>query len=285
MDLRTKAVTIWRPLPVWRRDPFRAAEVEGLAEGEAGSVVLLPDTFNAAFEPENLRAAVRVLRAAGYGVIVPGARSVPSRPLCCGRTYLAAGLVDEARAEMRRTLEALAPLVARGLPVIGLEPACLFTLRDELLAVLPGEEAGRLAENALMFEEFLAREQDAGRLTLDLSESAGGRALLHGHCHQKAFAALAPVEKVLALVPGLEVETVASSCCGMAGAFGYGAETYEVSMRMAELSLLPAVRAADPDTLVVADGVSCRQQIAHGAGRPALHAARVLDRALAERPQ
>ncbi|MEE8535220.1 MAG: FAD-linked oxidase C-terminal domain-containing protein, partial [Kiloniellales bacterium] len=274
-----------RPLPVWRRDPFRATEVEGPGEGPAGSVVLLPDTFNAAFEPENLRAAVRVLRAAGYGVIVPRALSAPDRPLCCGRTYLAAGLVEEARRELRRTLEALAPLVARGLPVIGLEPACLFTLRDELLALLPGAEAGRLAENALMFEEFLAREQDAGRLTLDLSASAGGRALLHGHCHQKAFAALAPVEKVLALVPGLEVETVASSCCGMAGAFGYGAETYEVSMRMAELSLLPAVRAADPDTLVVADGVSCRQQIAHGAGRPALHAARVLDRALADSPQ
>ena len=273
-----------RPLPVWRRDPFRATEVDGPGEGPAGNVVLLPDTFNAAFEPENLRAAVRVLRASGYGVIVPRALSAPDRPLCCGRTYLAAGLVEEARREMRRTLEALAPLVARGLPVIGLEPACLFTLRDELLAVVPGEEAGRLAENALMFEEFLAREQDAGRLTLDLSASAGGRALLHGHCHQKAFAALAPVEKVLALVPGLEVETVASSCCGMAGAFGYGAETYEVSMRMAELSLLPAVRAADPDTLVVADGVSCRQQIAHGAGRPALHAARVLDRALAESP-
>jgi Fe-S oxidoreductase len=182
---------------------------------------------------------------------------------------------------MRRTVEALAPLVRQGLPVIGLEPACLFTLRDEFLAVLPGVQTERLAESAVTFEEFLSRERNEGRLRLDLNPTDGGKALLHGHCHQKAFAAMSPVEQVLGLVPGLEVETVESSCCGMAGAFGYAAETYDVSLRMAELSLLPAVRAADPDTLVVADGVSCRQQIAHGAGRPALHCARVLERALA----
>jgi FAD/FMN-containing dehydrogenase/Fe-S oxidoreductase len=270
-----------RALPAWRRDPFSAAEAEGRDEGEAGRVVLLPDTFNAAFEPENLRAALRVLRAAGYGVTVPGPQDGTDRPLCCGRTYLAAGLVEEAREEMRRTVEALAPLVRQGLPVIGLEPACLFTLRDEFLAVLPGVQTERLAESAVTFEEFLSRERNEGRLRLDLNPTDGGKALLHGHCHQKAFAAMSPVEQVLGLVPGLEVETVESSCCGMAGAFGYAAETYDVSLRMAELSLLPAVRAADPDTLVVADGVSCRQQIAHGAGRPALHCARVLERALA----
>ena len=174
---------------------------------------------------------------------------------------------------------------ASGLPVVGLEPACLFTLRDELMAVLPGEDSARLAEQALSFEEFLSREQTAGRLEWDLQPLGQTRALLHGHCHQKAFGALTPVEEVLSLVPDLEVRTVASSCCGMAGAFGYAAETYEVSMQMGELDLLPAVRAADPGSLIVADGISCRQQIAHGTGRTAVHAARVLDRALAGEPQ
>jgi FAD/FMN-containing dehydrogenase/Fe-S oxidoreductase len=278
---RLLGISAQRPLPAWRRDPFSAAEADGAGEGEGGRVVLLADTFNAAFEPENLRAALRVLRAAGYGVTVPRPQDGTDRPLCCGRTYLAVGLVEEAREEMRRTVEALAALVEQGLPVIGLEPACLFTLRDEFLAVLPGARTERLAESAVTFEEFLAREKEAGRLTLDLKPLPGGKALLHGHCHQKAFAAFAPVQRVLGLVPGLEVATVESSCCGMAGAFGYAAETYDVSLRMAELSLLPAVRAANPDAIVVADGVSCRQQIAHGAGRPALHTARVLERALA----
>ena len=275
-----------RPLPSWRRDRFTAGEVAAATDSVEGrSVVLLADTFNSAFEPDNLRAAVRVLRAAGYSVIVPPAVDGAGRPLCCGRTYLSVGLVDEARRELRRTLDALKPLVASGLPIVGLEPACLFTLRDELTAVLPGEDSARLAEQALSFEEFLSREQTAGRLEWNLQPLGQTRALLHGHCHQKAFGALTPVEEVLALVPDLEVRTVASSCCGMAGAFGYAAETYEVSMQMGELDLLPAVRAADAGSLIVADGISCRQQIAHGTGRTALHAARVLDRALAGEPQ
>jgi Fe-S oxidoreductase len=275
-----------RPLPSWRRDRFTAGEVAAATDSVEGrSVVLLADTFNSAFEPDNLRAAVRVLRAAGYSVIVPPAVDGAGRPLCCGRTYLSVGLVDEARRELRRTLDALRPLVARGLPVVGLEPACLFTLRDELTAVLPGEDSARLAEQALSFEEFLSREQTAGRLEWDLQPLGQTRALLHGHCHQKAFGALTPVEEVLALVPDLEVRTISSSCCGMAGAFGYAAETYEVSMQMGELDLLPAVRAADANSLIVADGISCRQQIAHGTGRTAVHAARVLDRALGGTPQ
>ena len=177
-------------------------------------------------------------------------------------------------------LEALAPFVERGVPVVGLEPSCLLTLRDEFTAMLPGAETEALAGRALLFEEFLAAEREAGRLDLGLRSIGKARALLHGHCHQKAFGAMAPVEAALGLIPGLEVETVESSCCGMAGAFGYNAETYEVSMKMGELSLLPAVRAADDQTLVVADGTSCRHQIADGAGREALHAARVLERAL-----
>ena len=275
---RVLGLTARRPLPRWRRDRFSAAEVPAPTGQDTPGVVLLADTFNSAFEPDNLRAAVRVLQAAGYGVHVPQAET--GRPLCCGRTYLSVGMVAEARAELRRTLAALVPLVDRGLTVIGLEPACLFTLRDELQALLPGDEAARLAEHAVTLEEFLQRESQAGRLDLGLSALPHPKALVHGHCHQKAFAAFGAVTEVLALVPDLTVEPVTSSCCGMAGSFGYGRETYEVSMRMAELSLLPAVRAAGADSLIVADGVSCRQQIAHGTGRTAHHAVRLLDAAL-----
>ncbi|MDX1576305.1 MAG: FAD-linked oxidase C-terminal domain-containing protein, partial [Kiloniellales bacterium] len=275
---RSLGLTARRPLPRWRRDPFRAAEVPAPKDPDAPGVVLLADTFNSAFEPDNLRAAVRVLQAAGYHVHLP--QGDEGRPPCCGRTYLSVGLVEEARMELRRTLDALGPLVERGLPVVGLEPACLFTLRDELKALLPGEEADRVAGSAVTLEEFFQQEHRAGRLDLGLSALPQAKALVHGHCHQKAFAAFGAVTEVLGLVPDLTVEPVASSCCGMAGSFGYGRETYDVSMRMAELSLLPAVRAVGPDCLIVADGISCRQQIAHGTGRTAHHAVRVLEAAL-----
>jgi len=266
-----------RSLPRFRPDRLADGTSYGPAEGR--EVVLLADTFNRYFEPETLQAALAVLTAGGYRVHLP-APAGGGRPLCCGRSFLAGGLVEEARAEARRTLAALAPYTARGLPVVGLEPSCLLTLRDEFAALLPGAEAEALAAQALLFEEFLAREQAAGRLDLPLGRLPEARALLHGHCHQKAFAAMPAVEAALRLVPGLQVETVTASCCGMAGAFGYGAETYAVSMAMGELSLLPAVRAAESDTLIVADGTSCRHQIRDGAGRDAVHVARVLARAL-----
>ena len=175
-------------------------------------------------------------------------------------------------------LDALTPWVAHGVPIIGLEPSCLFTLRDEYGVLLPGTES--LAKNAFLFEEFLANESLAGRLELNLKPVAN-EALLHGHCHQKAFAVMGAVEQVLRLVPQLKVRTVESSCCGMAGSFGYEAEHYDISMKMGEASLLPAVRAASAETLVVADGTSCRHQIEHGAQRKALHVARILEQALA----
>ena len=161
------------------------------------------------------------------------------------------------------------------MPVVGLEPSCSLGFRDELPALLKSDDARALAANALLFEEFLAREAHAHRLDLPLKPVAK-RALLHGHCHQKSFGAMGAAEAVLALVPELAVETVESSCCGMAGAFGYGADTIDVSLKMAELSLLPAVRKAEADTLVLADGTSCRHQIKDGSGRDALHVARVL---------
>ena len=263
-----------RSLPKWRGDVF--ADVPSSAIGGDGKdVVLFADTFNRYFERENLDAALTVLAAAGYRAHLATPPARETRPLCCGRTFLSVGRVDEARREAERTLAALAPYIDHGVPVVGLEPSCLLTFRDEWPVLLKSDAARKLADLALLFEEFLAREHKAGRLALPLGKVAG-KALLHGHCHQKAFAAMGAVESVLRLVPELTVETVESSCCGMAGSFGYHAETIDVSLAMGELSLLPAVRKADADTLVVADGTSCRHQIHDGAQRDALHVARVL---------
>jgi FAD/FMN-containing dehydrogenase/Fe-S oxidoreductase len=267
-----------RELPRWHPEPFR--EVDLAAADPVGEVALLADTFGRWFEPGTLRSAAAALNAAGYSV---HALSAPGggRPLCCGRTFLASGLVDEAREELRRLIDAALPFVRRGIPVVGLEPSCLLTLRDEAKAVLPGEATDAVAENALLFEELVTRETAAGRMKLALGPVRWKKALLHGHCHQKALGALAPTEAVLKMIPGLEVVHAQSSCCGMAGSFGYHAEHYDVSMKMAEAGLLPAVRAADLDTVVVADGTSCRHQIRDGASREAMHVAVVLHAAIA----
>jgi FAD/FMN-containing dehydrogenase/Fe-S oxidoreductase len=268
-----------RSLPKWRKDIYRdrsdwaynaASAAEPMRE-----VVLFADTFNRYFEHENLDAALSVLVAAGYHVHAAMPADGDERPLCCGRTFLAIGAVDEARREMERTVAALAPYVSRGVPVIGLEPSCLLSFRDEMPALIKSDAAGALTGQALLLEEFLAREQKEGRLKLPLGPLPK-KALLHGHCHQKAFDAMGAVESVLKLIPELAVETVESSCCGMAGSFGYDAATIDVSLKMGELSLLPAVRKAPADALIVADGTSCRHQIHDGADRDALHVARVL---------
>ena len=266
-------ISAMRNLPAFRRDTFsRDQDAFGPADGR--EIVLFADTFNRIFERENLDAALSVLVHAGYRVHLP--RPVDGRrPLCCGRTFLSAGLVGQARTEIDRLIDSFAPFAARGVPIVGLEPSCLLTLRDELLALRSDAAAKNVSAHALLFEEFLAREAAAGRLKLPLGPIAG-KALLHGHCHQKSFGAFNSVGQVLRLIPGLDVETIDSSCCGMAGAFGYGAETWQASMDMAELALLPAVRRAAPATLIVADGTSCRHQIEDGSARDALHVARVL---------
>jgi FAD/FMN-containing dehydrogenase/Fe-S oxidoreductase len=277
---RLTGISARRTLPEWRSDTFFATfRGPPVAAPEKREVVLFVDTFTNGFEPDNARAALRVLESAGYAVHVARAKD-GGRPLCCGRTFLSTGMVDEARREAQRVLDALLPFAKRGVAIVGLEPSCLFSLRDEFKAMLPGEETDAIAAHAMLFEEFLARESDAGRLTLPLGNVEARRALLHGHCHQKAFDAMPAVRKVLALVPGLEVESIESSCCGMAGSFGYESANYDVSMKMAEAALLPRLRAADEDTLVIADGTSCRHQIRDGAQREALHVARVLERAL-----
>ncbi|QYK40365.1 MAG: FAD-binding protein [Paracoccaceae bacterium] len=271
-----------RALPVWSApwqetgDPARPEDVRG----DGLDIVLFADTFNRYFEPENLTAARQVLRAAGYRLhrVAPPT----ARPLCCGRTFLAAGQVDQARIEAERLVRALAPYVARGARIVGLEPSCLLTLRDELLAVLPGEASRQIAGAAFLVEELMASDLTLGRITLPLRDLGPRVAHLHGHCHQKAFGAMGPVAEILAHVPGLEVRHIESACCGMAGAFGHQAETYDVSVAMAELSLLPALRKAGADDLILADGTSCRKQIADGAGRPALHVVRLLARHVPE---
>jgi Fe-S oxidoreductase len=263
-----------RSLPRWRSDLFRDPEQSSGPKGGT-EVVLFADTFNRYFERENLDAAMAVLIAAGHRVHSARPADGGTRPLCCGRTFLSVGKVDEARREAERVIAALAPFAERGVPIVGLEPSCILGFRDEIPAMIKDPRALQLSEQIFLFEEFLAREAMAGRLRLPLAP-IGKRALLHGHCHQKSFAAMGAVETVLRLVPELAVETIESSCCGMAGSFGFHAETIDTSMAMAELSLLPAVRKASRDTLLVADGTSCRHQIKDGAGREALHVARVL---------
>ena len=269
-----------RPLPVWRSDFFRApADAVGPDTGR--EVVLFADSFNRYFEPRTISAALAVLVAGGYRVHLPNAVDGSSRPLCCGRTYLSTGDIDAARREAKRSLAALAPFAERGVPIIGLEPSCLLSFRDEILALGMGEAAKRVAEKAVLLEEFLVAEAQALKLKLAFAPT-NRKALLHTHCHQKAFGIDTTVARALKLVPGLEVETVASSCCGMAGSFGYQAKTLSVSKAMGELSLLPAVRAAAQDTIIVADGTSCRYQIADGSGRQAVHVACVLAARLEE---
>ena len=240
-------------------------------------VLLFVDTFNNYMEPDNARAAKRVLEAAGYTVHLNV--KAGERPLCCGRTFLSAGRVDEAKVEARRTLDTLRPYIERGVPVVGLEPSCLLSFRDEFLDYGYGDEARKLAQSSFLFEEFLVHEKEAGRLRLSLKPLALPKALVHGHCHQKAFDVFRPVQAVLGWIPQLEVSVIESSCCGMAGSFGYEAEHYEASKAMAELSLLPAVRKT-PEAVIVADGTSCRHQIADGADVKALHVAQVLAAAL-----
>jgi FAD/FMN-containing dehydrogenase/Fe-S oxidoreductase len=271
---RLLALSAARELPHWSTRPYR-----GATSGAGREVVLLVDTFNRYFEPENARAATRVLMRAGYRVV--SADLAGERPLCCGRTFLAAGLVDEARHEARRILDALAPHVAAGAPIVGLEPSCLLTLRDEFLALLPGDETKALAGRAQLFEEFVDRERAAGGFTLPLAAMEGRTAVLHGHCHQKAFDALDAAVNALRLIPGLTVETFDSTCCGMAGSFGYEAEHYAMSLKIGELGVLPKMRAASPDALLAANGTSCRHQIADAAGRQARHLVRILDDASA----
>jgi Fe-S oxidoreductase len=288
-----------RSLPIWKSKTFWNQKVkdsyqytpEQLASNTDGKgVVLLADTFNAYFEDENLQAALKVLKAAGYRVHIPNKTqsksqsngqtkainqgNTCSKEFCCGRTYLAAGMVDKAKETLGELVDHLAPYADKHIPIIGLEPSCLFTLKDEALVMGFGERAVSVSKQAQLLEEFLASEAKAGKLQLSL-RTADKSVLFHGHCHQKSFAAVTPAMELLKLIPNAEPKLIESSCCGMAGSFGYEAEHIEVSKQMAEASLLPSIRKS-PDCWVVADGTSCRHQIADGTQREAVHIAIIL---------
>lgn len=278
---RWLGISAQRPIPQIVGGPLRAAAP--VVAGPRGKVLLFVDTFTHYYAPEVADAAAAVLQAAGYGVELlrpAAADDEPERPLCCGRTYLSQGMVDAAKVEGRRMMAALAPALAAGTPIVGLEPSCLLALRDEFYSLSLGPDVAQLGKQAFLFEEFLMREANKG-MQLALRPIAGGRALVHGHCHQKAFNAMKAVRKVLAWIPEFEFEIVDASCCGMSGSFGLEAEHYDASVAMGEVALLPAVRAAAEETLIVADGFSCRHQIADGSGRRAIHVAVLLQRALA----
>jgi FAD/FMN-containing dehydrogenase/Fe-S oxidoreductase len=278
---RWLGISAKRSLPRWRRDTFWrtrpaapfVSSAQAITTAQAGGkvAVLFVDTFNGGFETENAIAAAQVLHAAGYQLHVA---EKAGGHHCCGRTLLASGQVHAARASLSALIDALLPLAQAGIAVVGLEPSCLLTLRDEALVMGLGAKAEAVAMQALIFEEFIAREAQAGRFSLKF-KPLNKPLLLHGHCHQKAFGAVTPILAVLKLIPGAQPELIESSCCGMAGSFGYEAKHRAVSMQMAELSLLPAIRRAS-EAVVVADGTSCRHQIKDGAQRDAVHVAVLL---------
>ena len=278
---RKLGISAKRPIPEIVSQSVFAENTE--SHGQRGKVALFVDTFTHYYTPEVAEAAIAVLSAGGYAVEVlcPAADDAePERPLCCGRTYLSQGMVDAAKREGKRVMAALAPALAAGTPIVGLEPSCLLALRDEFYSLSLGPDVGQLGKHAFLFEEFLMREGNKG-LKLNLKPIPGGKAVVHGHCHQKAFGAMKSMKKVLGWIPEFEFEIVDASCCGMSGSFGLEAEHYEASVQMGELALLPAVRAAPADALIVADGFSCRHQIRDGSGREAVHVAVLLAQALA----
>ncbi|MCY4525205.1 MAG: heterodisulfide reductase-related iron-sulfur binding cluster, partial [Anaerolineaceae bacterium] len=272
---RTLGVSQQRSLPGFASESFVSwFRSRGRPQGSAKQVVLFNDSFNTWNDPHIAIAATEVLEALGYEVLLPGHR-------CCGRPMMSGGLVEDARRAAQDVVTRLARFVDDGIPVVGLEPSCLLMLRDEYRYLLPDDErVQRVADKALLFEEFIAQLADRGELNLEF-EQAAHKLLLHGHCHQRALVGTGPSLRAMGLPENYDVEEVDSGCCGMAGSFGYESEHYELSMKMAERRLLPAVREADADTLIVAAGTSCRHQISHGSGREALHPAEVLRKAMA----
>ncbi|MBL95248.1 MAG: Anaerobic glycerol-3-phosphate dehydrogenase subunit C [Alphaproteobacteria bacterium MarineAlpha3_Bin5] len=274
-------ISRFRQLPRWQKAPYRLLPQQNLSSpsDDGKTALLFADTFSYYFEPENILAAMNVFSSIGYNLRI--LQPVDNkRPLCCGRTFLSVGLVDEARFEMKRLLTALLPYVKKNIPVIGLEPSCLLTLRDELMAVIPGENSQIIAQHVKLFEEFILDQLGRGNANFKLRPLNETKALVHGHCHQKALSDINDVKKVLKLIPDLDVDILDVSCCGMAGGFGYQVETYDESMKMGEIKLFPSIRSADVGTIIVADGTSCRHQILHGTNRQAVHVARILERSI-----
>jgi Fe-S oxidoreductase len=236
---------------------------------EGTPVLLWPDTFNNYFHPGTAKAAAEVLEAAGFRVIVPKAK------LCCGRPLYDHGMLDRAQALLLQILDELSPEIEAGIPIVGLEPSCVAVFRDELVDLFPRDErAQALSRQTFLLSEFL--ETEAKHFPLPRLHR---KALLHGHCHHKSLMKMTAEEAVLRRL-GIDFQSPAPGCCGMAGSFGFEHDKYDISIAIGELELLPAVRQAPPDWLIIADGFSCREQIAQGTPRHALHLAEVLQMAL-----
>ena len=277
----TLGIASQRKLPQRAKRSFLREMNNQSRQGGVSDVVLWVDTFSNHLDPAIARAAVELLNRGGYRVHL--AEAAPREPpLCCGRTHISQGLIPQARREAERTLRALTPFLDRDWPILGIEPSCLLMFRDEYYSLLPSTEAQKLASKTFLIEEFLAKEMENGHLELPFKSMEGKRTLIHGHCHQKAFGALKPLRKILSKVPGLAVELIESSCCGMAGAFGLEEEHHAMSIAMGEISLFPAVRAACPQDWILANGTSCRHQIADGTSRNARHVVEILLDCLAE---
>ncbi len=278
MLAKTLGISRERSLPAFANQPFtswfkKRNPITHHEPRTTQKVCLFNDTFNTYNDPEISIAATELLEAAGFEIVLPGHK-------CCGRPFISKGLVDEARAAAQDTINRLAPMAEAGIPIVGLEPSCLLSMRDEYLYLLPNDPRAKLvAQNVYTFEEFIDKLANDGELNLNFTEETQ-EILLHGHCHQKALVGTEPSKRILSLPPNYSVTEIDSGCCGMAGSFGYEAEHYEVSMQMAERRLLPAIRAAKPDTLVVAAGTSCRHQVEHGVGKRPLHPAEILRNAL-----
>jgi Fe-S oxidoreductase len=263
-----------RPLPRFARDTLLRWD-RRRKPSTGRELVWLADSFTTFTEPAIGRAAIELLEAAGWSVRVESGG-------CCGRSSISKGLLDRARGMAEDMTERLAPYAERGVPIVGCEPSCLLTLREEHLQLQPGSpRAEVVASQARLVEELLVEAIDDGSLKLDPgSKVAGSRIVFHGHCHQKALAGTKASVELLKRVPGAEVIELDAGCCGMAGSFGFEAEHYELSMQIGELRLFPALRGEDAGTLVAATGVSCRQQIAHGVGRGARHPVQIVREAL-----
>jgi FAD/FMN-containing dehydrogenase/Fe-S oxidoreductase len=259
-----------RQIARFAKRPFRKMFKPRGDQAGGKRAMLWIDTFNNYFHPETAMAAVRVLEHAGYQV------EIPKRRLCCGRPLYDFGLLDEAKQQLREILETLRPAVDAGVPLVGLEPACTAVFRDEMLNLFPNDPvATQLAKQTWMLSEFLVRQARYSPPPLRR------KALVHGHCHQKAIFGMAD-EVALLQSMGVDFDLLDSGCCGMSGSFGFDKEKAELSMKIGELVLLPEVRATADDTIVITNGYSCREQIAQGADRQAMHLAEVIAMAIRE---
>jgi Fe-S oxidoreductase len=266
-----------RTMPNWHSNPYFGSRTSEIPGDKA--VYLFTDCFNRWFEPENARAAENVLRKVGYEVFDISLDD-DARPLCCGRTFLSVGMVEKAREEARRLIDAIRPSLQSNHPVIGLEPSCLLTLRDEYSALFSKDEIKGINQSVLLFHEFMSNYLDVNSRSIKLKSLPCEQVIYHGHCHEKAFGLTSKIESVLEKIPGLYFKKVPGGCCGMAGAFGYEKEHYEISKKISNVGPLPHIKDAGENVIIIANGTSCRHQFDDLAKKKAVHIARVVDMSL-----